>query len=90
MKKKIAQGLAALLDSEGSKDEAVAHVTPSSALFEKLVWTVSDVCEYLACSERHVRQLVAENRIPHANVGRLVRFSRDRVVTWFLNGGTQS
>jgi excisionase family DNA binding protein len=89
MSKKNGQGLAALLDSAVSTGELV-HVTTPSALFEKLVWTVADVCEYLACSERHVRQLVAQKRIPHANVGRLVRFSRDQVVAWFLNGGTQS
>jgi len=89
MKKRIGQGLAALIDTVGSRNEVV-HLTTSSLLFEKLVWTVADVCEYLACSERHVRQLVAENRIPHANVGRLVRFSRDQVVAWLLNGGTQS
>jgi excisionase family DNA binding protein len=60
-----------------------------SPFFDKLVWTVRDVTEFLQCSERHVRQLVAENKIPHARMGRLVRFHKDRVVNWVAQGGTQ-
>lgn len=63
--------------------------TKKSSFFDKLVWTIRDVTEFLQCSERHIRQLVAENRIPHARMGRLVRFHRDRVLDWVAQGGTQ-
>lgn len=58
-------------------------------LFDKLVWKVPDVMSFLDCSERHVRELVAEDRIPFSRSGRLLRFHKDRVVEWFLKGGTR-
>jgi len=58
-------------------------------IFEKLVWTVKDVMAVLDCSERHVRELVSSDQIPHAKVGRLVRFYRDRVLEWLYKGGTR-
>lgn len=55
--------------------------------FEKLVLTVTDLTELLSCSERHVRGLVAENKIPHFYAGRLLRFHKGKVLEWLLNGG---
>lgn len=43
---------------------------------------IAGVATYLATSERHIRQLVAERRIPHHKVGGLVRFRIDRIDQW--------
>lgn len=62
----------------------------SHKLFEnKLVWTVSDVARELNCSPRHVRQLVSEDKIPYAKIGRLVRFSPLKILKWLHQGGTR-
>jgi excisionase family DNA binding protein len=58
-------------------------------IFDKLVWTVSDVAKELHCSSRTVHRLVAEDKIPYAKVGRLVRFSRIRIHDWLKKGGSR-
>lgn len=61
-----------------------------SPLFENLlVWNVEDVARELQCSTRHVRRLVAENSIPYSRVGRLLRFSPNRVREWLSKGGSR-
>ena len=62
----------------------------SPLLFENsLVWDVDDVARELKCSARHIRRLVAENSIPFSKVGRLVRFSPNRVREWLSKGGSR-
>lgn len=61
----------------------------SALVFDKLVWTVSDVAKELNCSHRTVQRLVAEDKIPYAKVGRLVRFSRIRIHDWLKQGGSR-
>lgn len=39
---------------------------------------------YLGTTQRHVRRLVAERRIGHVKVGRLVRFTPDDLATYVL------
>ncbi len=59
------------------------------ALFEKLVLTVADMQELLSCSERHIRGLVAQDKIPHFYAGRLLRFQKRQVLEWLSKGGTK-
>jgi excisionase family DNA binding protein len=45
-------------------------------LTPKLTWlTLDELTELLHISERHVRRLVAENRIPYTKVGGRLRFN---------------
>jgi excisionase family DNA binding protein len=43
---------------------------------------IGAVAERLCVTERHVRRLVAERRIPYVKVGRFVRFDPVDVVDW--------
>jgi len=43
---------------------------------------VNALAEHLGVSERHVRRLVAERRIPFLKWGHLLRFNPDDVVAW--------
>jgi excisionase family DNA binding protein len=43
---------------------------------------IAGVAEHLAVSERHVRRLVAERRIPYVKWGHLLRFDPDEVAEW--------
>ena len=55
----------------------------------KFVWTVKDVARELQCSVRHVQELIAQDKIPYAKIGRLVRFSPAKVNEWLKKGGTR-
>jgi excisionase family DNA binding protein len=46
---------------------------------------VTQLAAWLNITERHVRRLVFENRIPNHKIGGLVRFRRTEIVDW-LNG----
>ncbi|MDA8380390.1 MAG: helix-turn-helix domain-containing protein [Actinomycetota bacterium] len=43
---------------------------------------IAGLAEHLGTSERHVRRLVAERRIPFLKVGRFVRFDPDEIAGW--------
>jgi excisionase family DNA binding protein len=44
--------------------------------------TLVQLAELLATTERHIRRLVAEQRIPYTKVGGRLRFNLARVQTW--------
>jgi excisionase family DNA binding protein len=56
----------------------------TSASSEQLgrLLSIPDLAECLAISERHVRRLVSERRIPYLKIGHLVRFDRAVVDQW--------
>lgn len=43
---------------------------------------VGEVAQRLATSERHVRRLVDEKRIPYLKIGHFVRFDPEEVARW--------
>jgi excisionase family DNA binding protein len=43
---------------------------------------IAGVAEHLAVSERHIRRLVAERRIPYVKWGHLLRFDPDEIAEW--------
>jgi len=47
---------------------------------------IAGVAEHLAVSERHVRRLVAEQRIPYIKWGHLLRFDPDEITEWLDAG----
>ncbi len=44
--------------------------------------TLDELAELLHITERHIRRLVAENRIPYTKVGGQLRFNLARVQGW--------
>jgi excisionase family DNA binding protein len=46
------------------------------------LWTLEETADWLAVTERMVRRLVAERRIPYVKVGRYVRFRPEDVEAW--------
>ena len=45
--------------------------------------TLSQLAEQLGITVRHVRRLIAERRVPHLKVGKLVRFDPAEIADWF-------
>lgn len=44
--------------------------------------TIAQVAEFLGVTERHVRRLVFERRIPYLKWGHLLRFDADEITAW--------
>ena len=44
--------------------------------------TITQLVDMLQITERHVRRLIAEDRIPVTRVGGRIRFNHDRIVEW--------
>ncbi len=44
--------------------------------------TIAEVAEYLGVTERHIRRLVAERRIPFVKWGHLLRFDPVEIDAW--------
>lgn len=44
--------------------------------------TIGEVAEYLGVTERHIRRLVAERRIPFVKWGHLLRFDPAEIAAW--------
>jgi len=49
---------------------------------ERTWLTLVELVDLLRITERHVRRLVAENRIPYTKVGGRLRFKLSRIETW--------
>ncbi len=47
---------------------------------------ITTLADRLGDSERHIRRLVAERRIPFLKVGRYVRFDSAEIVRWLDDG----
>lgn len=44
--------------------------------------TIPQLVDMLQITERHVRRLIAEGRIPYTKVGGRIRFNHARIITW--------
>lgn len=65
------------LQQVGPVDEAELDEERSQPLLD-----AAAVARRLATTERHVRRLVAERRIPFVRVGRFVRFNPTAIAEW--------
>ena len=65
-------------------ERAAAHYSQqrgASAVLPRLL-DIVELAEHLGVTERHVRRLVAERRIPFVKWGHLVRFDPNEIVVW--------
>lgn len=60
--------------------ERHASASNSSALHPLL--TLSQVAELLRVSEKTIRRWMISKRLPHARLGRVVRFRQDELLRW--------
>ena len=44
--------------------------------------TIDQVAERLGVTERYVRRLVAEKRVPYRKLGKLIRFAEYEIAEW--------
>ena len=49
---------------------------------EKPLLDINSLAEQLAVTQRFIRRLVSERRIPHYKVGHFIRFDQDEIDEW--------
>jgi len=80
--------IASLRDVRSSAVAAeVMEATSAAGEFETL--TLEEAAALLRVTSRTVRRLVGAGRIPHARVGRSLRFLRSQLLIWLGAGGTR-
>ena len=47
---------------------------------------IDHLAQHLGTSQRHIRRLIAEKRIPYLKVGRLIRFDPAEIAAWLDRG----
>ena len=66
---------------EGKAKKRDDRARPGIGKLPRLL-TIGEVAEYLGVTERHIRRLVAERRIPFIKWGHLLRFDPDEIADW--------
>lgn len=59
---------------------------PSSTIFDKRIWKVKHVAEYLDCSVKTVYEKARLNEIPSIKKGKFRYFIPQEVENWLLEG----
>lgn len=58
----------------------------STQFFEKPIWRVADVAEYLGVSIGHIYNLCSRREIPYVKKGKQLYFIPKEVENWLLQG----
>ena len=67
-----------------------AHSTAQAVgLFDKRIWRVKDVAEFLDCSQGHVYNLASDEKIPKVKKGKFLYFIPNEILNWILEGDLQ-
>lgn len=69
------------MSMEGKDQQRDTGGKPGVGKLPRLI-TIGEVAEHLGVTERHVRRLVAERRIPFVKWGHLLRFDPDEIGPW--------
>ena len=69
----------------GDIDE-VATQPPSISLFNKRIWRIDDVAQFLGCSKGHVYNLSSDEKIPKIKKGKFLFFIPSEILEWVLQG----
>jgi predicted DNA-binding transcriptional regulator AlpA len=59
----------------------------SRSLFEKRIWRVTDVAEFMGCSKGHVYNLSSDEKIPKVKKGKFIYFIPEAILNWIMQGG---
>lgn len=57
-----------------------------SPLFNKKIWRIIDVAEFLQCSMKTIYNKTSKGEIPHIKKGKLLYFRPDEIENWVMEG----
>lgn len=58
----------------------------SSMIFDKRIWRVKDVAQFLDCSIGHIYNLTSDEKIPKVKKGKFLYFIPDEILNWIIEG----
>lgn len=58
----------------------------SPVLFDKRIWRVKDVADFLNCSIGHIYNLTSDEKIPKIKKGKFLYFIPEKIQLWVLEG----
>ena len=72
----------------------IAETTPSAMpfsesgelLFNKRIWRIDDVAQFLGCSKGHIYNLSSDEKIPKIKKGKFLFFVPSEILEWVLEG----
>ena len=67
-------------------EETVEPSVRPMSLHDKKIWRVKDVAKFLGCSQSHIYNLVADEKIPKIKKGKFVYFVPEYILNWVLEG----
>ncbi len=59
--------------------------TTADTTTPQALWDVAALAHRLGVTERFVRRLVAERRVPFYKIGKFIRFEPDRIDAWLAS-----
>lgn len=57
--------------------------------FDKKIWRIIDVAEYLQCSVKTIYNKTSRGEIPHIKKGKTLYFRPDVIESWVLEGNLE-
>ncbi len=63
--------------------------TSSTPLFDKKIWRINDVAEFLQLSVKTIYNKTSKDEIPHIKKGKTLYFRPDDIENWVLEGNLE-
>ena len=58
----------------------------STQIFDKRIWRIDDVAQFLGCSVGHIYNLSSDEKIPKIKKGKFLFFIPGEILEWVLQG----
>ena len=58
----------------------------TTVLFDKRIWRIDDVAQFLGCSVGHIYNLSSDEKIPKIKKGKFLFFIPNEILEWVLKG----
>lgn len=55
-------------------------------IFDKRIWRIADVAEYLQCSVKTIYNKTSKGEIPHIKKGKVLYFNPVEIENWLMEG----
>ena len=64
-------------------DQCVSHeMCSTGSLFDKLIWTIEEVCQFTAYKRGTIYNLVSDGSIPYRKRGKRLFFVPSEILSW--------
>ena len=71
---------------EKQKTFSAVPTRKGESLFDKRIWRIDDVAQFLGCSVGHIYNLSSDEKIPKIKKGKFLFFIPGEILEWVLQG----